>query len=426
MELSRFLTEELKHIDSQIIESSLLHLRPLVKHYEMLDLIQLLRHSACDHIHYFESKDHQEKWLGLGLSKKFSFDEARTFINNPESIGALFVQGQFEGNADQYDYILPEWLFWEKKGKVTLWIFPHYAEQSFSPSANLLSPNVWESFLAPWKTYEESPEHDEWTAMIREAHECFKQNICEKIVLSRKKIFSYEDEMDLLKLFSDLYEANLDSSHFSYFVQKKLGEAYMSFTPEKLFSLKDRSLQTLSLAGSSPRGKDAAEDDALMQELIRSDKLVHEQSSVTTEIEKVLEILCENVRVSGLQVMKLPYIFHRQKDLEGTLKPSFDALHVLQSMHPTPAVGGTPREKAREEILKIEKSKRGLYAAPFGVLSPNFSECAVGIRSAYICDNVMTVYGGAGITAGSIAEDEWNETGLKMRPFLKVINQTGI
>ncbi len=91
MELSRFLTEELKHIDSLIIESSLLNPRPLIKQYERLDLLQLLRHSTCDQVHYFESKDHHEKWLGLGLSKKLSFTEARSFINSPDSVGALFV-----------------------------------------------------------------------------------------------------------------------------------------------------------------------------------------------------------------------------------------------------------------------------------------------------------------------------------------------
>jgi isochorismate synthase EntC len=60
------------------------------------------------------------------------------------------------------------------------------------------------------------------------------------------------------------------------------------------------------------------------------------------------------------------------------------------------------------------------------VISKNFSEIVVGIRSALIEGSMITVYGGAGIVAGSIAEEEWIETGTKMRPFIKVINKSVI
>jgi menaquinone-specific isochorismate synthase len=124
--------------------------------------------------------------------------------------------------------------------------------------------------------------------------------------------------------------------------------------------------------------------------------------------------------------MKLPYIQHRQVLIKGELKPKFNAIDLIKSLHPTPAVGGIPLEESKIAILQIEKSKRGSYASPIGVLNKKFSEIAVGIRSAIIESNIITVFGGAGIVEGSIAEEEWIETGTKMRPFIKVLNKSNI
>ena len=124
--------------------------------------------------------------------------------------------------------------------------------------------------------------------------------------------------------------------------------------------------------------------------------------------------------------MKLPYIQHRQAKVTGTLKETTTVLELIDLLHPTPAVGGIPHLKAKNKILEIEKEKRSYYAGPVGILSKDFSEIVVGIRSAYIQGQKLIVYGGAGIVAGSDAEEEWSETGIKMQPFIKVINKSAL
>ena len=120
--------------------------------------------------------------------------------------------------------------------------------------------------------------------------------------------------------------------------------------------------------------------------------------------------------------MKLPYIQHRRADIKAKLKTEVSAPELIALLHPTPAVGGLPWSRAKSRLSEIEPFRRNYYAAPVGVVSSHFSEMAVGIRSAKIDAEKLTLFGGAGIVRGSDAEDEWNETGTKMNPFLKVVN----
>ena len=97
----------------------------------------------------------------------------------------------------------------------------------------------------------------------------------------------------------------------------------------------------------------------------------------------------------------------------------FDVLHAL---HPTPAVGGLPKDRALEYIKEKEYFTRGLYAAPIGVISKsNEAEFAVALRSMRITGKSATLYAGAGIVKGSTGESEYEETRTKFRPMLDVL-----
>lgn len=421
MDLSIFLKEELKKIDSIIAESSFLEPRPLLFSYKALDLIDLIRAAASEKVVYFESKDNDFKFLGLGVSRHFQPEEVRDHLQVNRA--PLFVQGKFETSDKQYEIFLPEWSFIQRGNETKLIIHPSLDFQTLSPSNLLFNTEVWESFLPVWNSYEENPEHDEWVKMIADAQDSFAKAETRKIVLSRSKIYRFDEYLDPLKFFVEFYRANQDNSHFSVFHQTHAHCSFMSFSPEKLFTLKNSIVETLSLAGSIPRGKNAVEDQVLIDQLISTPKLIEEQLSVTEEIKSLLSLVCTDVSVSELKIMHLPYIFHRQKDITGKLKKETDVFHLIDLLHPTPAVGGVPRIRAAEKILEIEKKTRMQYAAPVGIISDDFTEIAVGIRSAILDEMTLTLFGGAGIVPGSIAEEEWNETGTKMKPFLKVINK---
>ncbi|MBY0412642.1 MAG: isochorismate synthase [Bdellovibrionales bacterium] len=420
MSAESFLKEELHKIDSKISQKK----TSFVFRDVDFELADLLIFAAPEEVFFFKSKEEDYSFLGLGKS----VDVDETFIpefvrTNPNA--TLVYQDTFEKTKPPICY-LPEWTFVKENGSVTLNVYESLEFQTYSPVNLMFNLSVWESFLGPWISYEEKPDRDEWSEMIHASTRLFQKQELEKIVLSRKKIFTYDSQIELPVLFRELYLGNINSSHFSIYHQINFLEAFISFTPERLFTLKGLELETVSLAGSTPRGKTEEEDKLLEAELESSDKLIREHGIVTKNIQDKLSKLSSKLEISPLVTMKLPYIQHRQAKIFAKLLSDVTVIDLIDSLHPTPAVGGIPQRPARDKILEIEKEPREFYAAPVGVISKNFSELAVGIRSAYAINETLTVYGGAGIVAGSIAESEWMETGIKMQPFIKVINKSTI
>lgn len=416
MNAQGFLQKELSTIDNSVIQK-ITHFT-----YEDFSLSDLLPYAATEEIFFFESKEEDFSFLGLGVAREVPFSSADQFVfHNPEEV--LVLKKEFESGSPTLCY-LPEWSFIRKNNQVKLFVHHSQEYKSYSPSNIIFNSVVWESFVGPWTSFDESPDSDEWKKMISEASRLFRKNDLMKIVLSRKKFFTYEAPIDMLVMFREVYEANLKSSHYSIYQQSNYHESFISLTPERLFTLKGNDLETISLAGSTPRGKTQEEDSLLEQELIHSDKLIREHELVTKSISERLSPLMNHFKISDLVTMKLPYIQHRQASITGTLKESTTIEKLVNLLHPTPAVGGIPYEASQSKILEIEKGQRRQYAAPIGIISKDLSEIVVGIRSAAIFGDSITVYGGAGIVEGSDAQTEWDETGTKMQPFIKVINKS--
>jgi menaquinone-specific isochorismate synthase len=435
MSLERFFHEDIKKINDELKKNAHPEGRqPLHFDFPALELSELLTFTACEKIFFFQSKDKDFCFLGLGHARSLTAKETESFFHQyPEEF--LSAQYKFETKFEtaldsaNAEFTLHEWSFIQKDGKLQLTIFKNFDSRMFSSSQLMLdfeTPLEHDPFIPPWTSYEEVPEHDEWEVMIDKASELFKKKELQKLVLSRRKIFGYENAeneiVDPQLFFQELLRKNSNSKSFKIFHQISFGHAFMSITPEKLFSIDGKKFESISLAGSAPRGKTDAEDSESENFLKTDDKLIREHSLVTEELKNKLEPISEKLSISPLSTMKLPYIFHRQADINAVLKKETGPLELIKLLHPTPAIGGLPWDAARTRLREIEKVNRDYYAAPVGILSAHYSEMAVGIRSALIETKKITLYGGAGIVEGSVAEDEWNETGTKMNPFLKVVN----
>ena len=104
------------------------------------------------------------------------------------------------------------------------------------------------------------------------------------------------------------------------------------------------------------------------------------------------------------------------------LKQADGVLPILQNLHPTPALGGQPRELAMPFISQAEPVPRGWYGAPVGWLDHNLDGAfGVAIRSAITQDRRVWLYAGAGIVADSDPQAEWDETALKFKPMLDAL-----
>jgi menaquinone-specific isochorismate synthase len=97
------------------------------------------------------------------------------------------------------------------------------------------------------------------------------------------------------------------------------------------------------------------------------------------------------------------------------------AVELLAALHPTPAVGGVPRDAALGAIRAQEPFDRGWYAGPVGWIGADAAEFAVGIRSGLVWPDRLALYSGAGIVEGSVPDREWDEIEQKIADFAAVL-----
>jgi menaquinone-specific isochorismate synthase len=176
-------------------------------------------------------------------------------------------------------------------------------------------------------------------------------------------------------------------------------------------------MHTEALAGSAARGESASEDAALCRALLQSEKDLREHRLVVDSIlRRIADLGLTVEHAAQPRVLGLANVQHLYLPLSASLPAGVHILDLVARLHPTPAVGGTPREPALSAIKRLESLDRGLYAGPQGwVDHRGEGEFFVGIRSALIDGNSATVHAGAGIVAGSDAGKELAETELKLK-----------
>ncbi|MBS3987032.1 MAG: chorismate-binding protein, partial [Erysipelothrix sp.] len=97
-------------------------------------------------------------------------------------------------------------------------------------------------------------------------------------------------------------------------------------------------------------------------------------------------------------------------------------LDMVEKLHPTPALGGYPRNKALKEIREQELLDRGWYGAPVGWMDgKGDGEFAVAIRSGLIRDDLVSLFAGCGIVGNSNPKNEYQETQMKFNPMLSAL-----
>lgn len=197
--------------------------------------------------------------------------------------------------------------------------------------------------------------------------------------------------------------------------------AFVGASPELLFAHAGRALIADGLAGTAPRAATPSEDEALGAALLADDKERREHAYVVTALEAALSPLCEALEVPEAPVLRrLPTVQHLHSPLRGTLAPGVSTEALLRALHPTPAVGGTPRPEAVAMIRALEPDARGFYAGPIGWVDAEDAAFAVGIRSAFVWGDQLAVIAGAGLVRGSNVQQEWAETERKASPFLRL------
>ena len=177
-----------------------------------------------------------------------------------------------------------------------------------------------------------------------------------------------------------------------------------------------------AVAGTLPRGDSTESDEALRERLLGSGKDRREHGYVRDGVREALSGLCDELEVEkGVSEMKLASRRHLVSGVRGALREGVTDADLLSALHPTPAVGGYPKELARRFLREAEPFDRGFYAGPVGWIGADAAEFAVGIRSGLVEGRRLALYSGAGIVEGSEAESEWREIEQKISDFAAVL-----
>jgi len=239
-----------------------------------------------------------------------------------------------------------------------------------------------------------------------------------KIVLARAVELKADQPFRPLETLAQLRDKFPSCYAFSF--ANGAGQSFIGATPERLLRVESGRLFTEALAGSAPRGANVREDARYASALLSSEKDLHEHQLVVDSIIKRLgevDLVVKPPR--GPRLLKLPNVQHLWSPITTELTQEQDILAVAAKLHPTPAVGGQPRDAARADIARIENFDRGLYAGCIGWFDYHGDgEMAVAIRSALIDGQRARLYAGCGIVAGSDPDHETAETDLKLRPLL--------
>ena len=236
-----------------------------------------------------------------------------------------------------------------------------------------------------------------------------------KIVLARALDLQADQPLHPLRVLNGLRQRFPDCYSFSF--ANGDGPSFIGASPERLVRVSKGVLETEALAGSIRRGAGASEDAALAAVLRGSEKDLREQRDVLDDIVARLTPLGLELEFSPEpQLRRLANVQHLNTPVRAALPDAVRLLDVLAALHPTPAVGGSPREAAVGCIRELEGFPRGLYAGALGWLNARGGgEFFVGIRSALVEGATARVYAGAGIVAGSTPEKEFAETELKFK-----------
>ncbi|MDA0349059.1 MAG: isochorismate synthase [Verrucomicrobia bacterium] len=263
---------------------------------------------------------------------------------------------------------------------------------------------------------------DSFELSVFKATEAIREGEFEKIVLARALDFKSEENLNPMRFLERLRNRFQSCYTFSY--SAGVEGTFLGSTPELLIRVKDGRLRADAIAGSRGRGDSATIDAALGADLLKDDKDAREHQSVVTSITNRLQSLGLEPEVPNRpRLLKLPNVQHLFTPIEASLPKELHILDVIKVLHPTPAVGGTPRERACGKISDYESFVRGPYAGPVGWFDAlGDGEFIVGIRSGILRENTLRLFSGAGIVRGSEPKSEKDETDLKFNAMRQTMD----
>jgi len=203
------------------------------------------------------------------------------------------------------------------------------------------------------------------------------------------------------------------------------GDAVLSLSPERFVKVSQRQVETRPIKGTRPRGKDAAEDAAYADELLRSPKDRAENLMIVDLLRNDLGRSCRTGSVKVPELFSLesyPNVHHLVSAVTGELAMGKDALDLIGGSFPGGSITGAPKIRAMQIIDELEPSRRALYCGSLLYLDVRGEmDSSIAIRSLLAKDRQIVCWGGGGIVADSQWEAEYQETFTKVRVLMQTL-----
>ena len=256
---------------------------------------------------------------------------------------------------------------------------------------------------------------EQYKAAVAEAVRRIDGGELEKVVLARQLVGELHEEDGLRAVINRLAEDYPDT--WVYAVDGLIGAS-----PETLVRVDHGTVSARVLAGTTARGAGEASDRERAAALVESHKDRAEHAlAVASAVNRLAPHTARLDASPEPFTLQLPNLWHLATDLKGTLGDGSSSLDLVQAVHPTAAVAGTPRRVALRVLAELEGFDRGRYAGPVGWIDGDGDgEWAIALRCAQIePDGAIAAYAGCGIVHDSEPTDELAETVMKFRPIVE-------
>ena len=378
-------------------------------------------------------RDRQGWWLTrFELSPATTAPRGEVFRGQPYTPQLSFVRAVAEnaaenaGLADILDFVCAQ----GQASAATSTSSPAVVGQTNAPAVGQTSPAAVESA----KTSQSSTLSDsQWTGAVELATQALKQNRAIKVVLARDSYLS--SSLTLGAALEHL--ATRFATTWTFSVDGMIGAS-----PEMLLQLREREVFSRVLAGTARRraNMDQGELEQLADWLRGSPKNSREHQLAAASAVKALTPITEQLRVSEPFALTLPNVIHLATDIYGQVAGDTGALALVEALHPTAAVCGTPTAAAAQLITELEGMDRERYAGPVGWVDwRGEGQWCIALRSGQVLASTpqpadmqsgpagypmgnqpvgsVRIFAGAGIMPDSVAADELAETNAKMAPM---------
>ncbi len=242
-----------------------------------------------------------------------------------------------------------------------------------------------------------------------------------QLVLSQR--FQRTTRVEPLTLYRAL--RNINPSPYMFFINLD-DFAIIGASPELLVKVEQNVMEVRPIAGTRPRGRDAAEDARLAEDLLADEKERAEHLMLVDLGRNDVGRVCRFKSVSVKEFMiveQYSHVMHIVSDIRGVLADGRDVFDALLSGFPAGTVTGAPKIRAMELIHELEPTRRGIYAGSVGYIDfqGNLNTCIV-IRTMLMKDGVVSFQSGAGIVADSDPEREYEETIDKAEAIMQAVD----